>query len=235
MKTMTQFVFKISLIAVLLFTVGCSLLTQPTAEVEPTQDVGAIKTSAVAEAIVDQSKLLDAAKTEAVATAVAAITEDAKLNPSPTVSVPTLAPTSAVSATATATVIGVPPVITVKPPVVIVPTKTAYTDNCSVVSTTPSDYQVLTPGQDFDGTWVLKNTGKVTWTDGQYYIRFQSGNIPHKNDVYYISGDVKVNETVEVRADMLAPKDSGTYVSNWAVINNVGMPFCYIYVAITIP
>ncbi len=213
---------------------GCNVFTQPTLETVATVDLEAIQEDAQATANAGVGELVDAAKTEAVATAIAAITEDALLNPSPTNTavVPTLATTTP-APTVMATIVKT----LAKPPVAAIPTrtKTPYTDNCSVVSTSPKDYQVLTSGQDFDGVWVLKNTGMVTWTNGQYYISYLSGNIPHAKDVYYISGDVAVNDTVEVRADMVAPTASGTYVSNWAVINNVGMPFCYIFVAITIP
>lgn len=239
MKTIMQKVFLISLVVVLALTAACAVAGQPTQEAEPSPDLDKIKTEAVAEAIVDQAELIDAAKTEAVSTAVAQVTEQAALNPTPTAVPPTavpptaVAPTTAASATLPAVV---PPVVVITSvPVVTKPTKTPYTDACSVVSTSPSDYKVLNAGQDFDGVWVLKNTGMVTWTDGQYYIMKQSGNIPVEKDVYYIKGDIAVNDTVEVRADMVAPASSGTYVSNWAVYNNVGMPFCYIYVAITIP
>lgn len=239
MKTILQKVFQISLVAVLALTAACAVAGQPAQEAEPSPDLDKIKTEAVAEAIVDQAELIDAAKTEAVSTAVAMVTEQAALNPTPTAVPPTtvppaqVTPTSAASATLPAVV---PPVVVVTTvPGVVKPTKTPYTDACSVVSTSPSDYKVLTAGQDFDGTWVLKNTGMVTWTDGQYYIKYQSGTIPVEKDLYYIKGDVVVNDTVEVRADMTAPASSGTYVSNWAVYNNVGMPFCYIFVAITIP
>lgn len=239
MKTILHRVLQFSLAAVLVLTAACAVASPPAQEAEPTQDLDKVKTEAVADAIGDQDELLDAAKTEAVSTAVAAITEQAALNPTPTAVPPTtvppaqVTPTSAASATLPAVV---PPVVVVTTvPGVAKPTKTPYTDACTVVSTSPSDYQVLKAGQDFDGVWVLKNTGMVTWTDGQYYITEQSGTIPVEKDVYYIQGDVVVNDTVEVRADMVAPASSGTYVSNWAVYNNVGMPFCYIFVAITIP
>lgn len=239
MKIILQKVFQISLVAVLALTAACAVAGQPSQDAEPSPDLDKIKTEAVAEAIGDQAELIDAAKTEAVATAVALVTEQAALNPTPTAVPPTavspaaITPTAAASATLPAVI---PPVVAITTvPVVTKPTKTPYTDACSVVSTSPSDYKVLTAGQDFDGVWVLKNTGMVTWTDGQYYIMKQSGNIPVEKDVYYIKGDVPVNDTVEVRADMIAPASSGTYVSNWAVYNNVGMPFCYIFIAITIP
>ena len=239
MKTILHKVLQLSLVAVLVMTAACAVASPPAQDAEPTQDLDKVKTEAVAEAIVDQDELLDAAKTEAVSTAVAAITEQAALNPTATVALPTTAPATEVTPTAAASATlpaVVPPVVVVTTvPGVVKPTKTPYTDACSVVSTSPSDYKVLTAGQDFDGTWVLKNTGMVTWTDGQYYIKYQSGTIPVEKDLYYIKGDVVVNDTVEVRADMTAPAASGTYVSNWAVYNNVGMPFCYIFVAITIP
>jgi hypothetical protein len=232
MKTITKLALLVTMISVILVTAGCGALNQATSA--PTEDLGAVQTAAVATANASIDEQLNAAKTEAVATAIAAITEDAKLNPSPTVALPTLEPTTAVTTTV---VVNTPVTVKTNPPAVTVPTitKTPYTDNCSVVSTTPKDYQVMTPGQDFDGVWVLKNTGKVTWTDGQYYITNVSGTIPVEKNVYYIKGDVAVNDSVEVRADMTAPTAPGTYTSNWAVVNNVGMPFCYIYVAITIP
>lgn len=239
MKTIMQKAFQISLVVVLALTAACAAAGQPSQEAEPSPDLDKIKTEAVAEAIGDQAELIDAAKTEAVATAVALVSEQAALNPTPTAVAPTAVPPAATTPTAAASATlppVVPPVVAITTvPVVTKPTKTPYTDACSVVSTSPSDYKVLTAGQDFDGVWVLKNTGMVTWTDGQYYIMKQSGNISVEKDVYYIKGDVPVNDTVEIRADMVAPVSSGTYVSNWAVYNNVGMPFCYIFVAITIP
>jgi hypothetical protein len=239
MKTIFHRVLQISLVAVLVLTSACALTSPPAQVAEPTPDLDKLKTEAVAEAIADQDELVNAARTEAVSTSVAAITEQAALNPTPTAALPTTAPvtnpTPTAKASATLPAVVPPVVVVTTVPGGVSPTKTPYTDACRVVSTSPSDYKVLTAGQDFDGTWVLKNTGMVTWTDGQYYIKYQSGTIPVEKDLYYIKGNVVVNDTVEVRADMTAPASSGTYVSNWAVYNNVGMPFCYIFIAITIP
>ncbi len=196
----------------------------------PTPDMGPLQTivAATAQSVIDSS--IEAAKTQAMSTAIAFITQEAEKNPTAT-PVPQPTATQALSASPTS-IKSTPP----KSGGSFYPTKTKtpYTDDCAVISTSPKDYQHMQPGVDFDGVWTLKNTGKVTWND-KYYIKFVSGNIPHSSDMYFIPAGTIVGDTVEVRADFNAPTEPGTYVSNWKVINNDGTAFCYMYVAITVP
>lgn len=231
-------IYRLTLAAILLLAVGCSVVPQAPAAA-PTVDAGPIQTAAAQTAEAAVAGAVDAAKTQAVESAFALLTEEAAKNPTATPVPPTAVPATAtpVSVVAvTATPISVTVPTATKKAVIVYPTftKVPYTNACQVVGQLPKDYQVMHPGGDFDAVWTLKNTGKVTWTDGQFYIHYRSGTISHKQDTYYISGNIPVNDTVEVRADFMAPTDPGTYVSNWEVVDNVGTAFCNIYVAITI-
>lgn len=92
------------------------------------------------------------------------------------------------------------------------PTPISAGDKASYDSQYPQDGTHFKPGQDFDITWNLLNTGTTTWTN-DYVIRFFSGKNftkPGKNR-WYLEYPVAPNTVGPAKIDALAPSTPGTY------------------------
>jgi hypothetical protein len=195
--------------ACLLLALVLTSCTGQAAPVQPTPDLGAIRD-------------------EVVATVVAKITADAALNPTPTQApTNTTAPTqSMVTATAAVPVLvtggTVTPIATKKVVSggggVFIPSKTPYTDSALLISQSPKDGSSFAPGADFDIVWTIKNTGLRTWTS-DFYIRYLKGTEGSKSKTYSVT-PIAVNDTTDVRVDMVAPSTPGTYNSVWQLVND---------------
>ncbi|OJX40575.1 MAG: hypothetical protein BGO78_06220 [Chloroflexi bacterium 44-23] len=123
-------------------------------------------------------------------------------------------PTNTAFVLPTATITSTPTATETETPTVT-PTSEAY--QCSVVSASPRMNQEYPPGGDFDGRWTLKNIGTESWDAGVDLVfmsgtRFQTGP-----DAFDLPQEVDVNNSVDMIVDMLAPRDAGTYESNWAL------------------
>ena len=164
-----------------------------------------------------------AAHTEAAATVVAEITEEARLNPSPTVTEtplpsptatlqPSLTPLPALTATST------------KPPVVIAntPTLTSTPSSfaCQVVEKSPPDGTIFPPGGDFDGVWVLKNTGTEEWDAANVDYGFVSGeNFSESEERFDLGETVDPGDEYKIIVDMTAPTDEDEYQTTWGILS----------------
>lgn len=207
----TTIVWKIlAILAVLAMLAGCSAAT-PTAAV-PT---------------VDPKPTFDAVQTQAVATAVMAMTQNA---PTATVVVPTdtvIPPTATLMPTATVpagpTNTPVPPTATITPTRPFIawtqtPTAGPVDYQCSITAVSPKATDKLTVGQSFDGKWSLKNTGTKTWSAGDVDVRYSAGTkFQTKTDLVDLPNDVAPNGTVDIVVDMAAPSTDGTYNTTWVM------------------
>lgn len=216
-KTIVQIVFIVNLL--LLFSACTALPSQPTSA--PTPD-------------------LDLVRTEAAQTVVAKITFAAALNPSATsTAMPANTSTPTVQATASsATVLPtLAPTATrrVSSGGAVYPTitKTPYTDQAQLVSQNPADYVVLSPNQDFDARWTIKNVGQRTWNT-QFYYAYVSGEKGSAGTFYYIPHAVPVGGEVELIVDMVAPSQPGTYTTNWRLINDDAVGFFSFYLTFVV-
>ena len=145
---------------------ACNFGQQP----EPTADVGAIATSAVetvlANVAIQKTQTALAAPSPTVpptATLEPTITAVPTFAiPGTTVAGPTLAvPTSGLFPTAVLT----------SPTVGLGPTQPGPVCNNSVfITETVPDGTVFKPGQNFEKTWTLQNTGTCTWDDGYTFV-----------------------------------------------------------------
>lgn len=127
------------------------------------------------------------------------------------------------SPTSTATSTPVPPTSTPAP--TSTPTEAPCTDNSSFVAdVTIPDNTNMTPGQDFDKTWRLRNTGTCTWTP-DYDVVFVDGNIMGGPASSPLPGTVAPGSTVDVTLDLKAPATNGTFRGNWRLRNGSGVLF----------
>ncbi len=171
---------------------------------------------------------------DAMKTAVAEITTQAQLNPSATFTFTLPPPTSTFTPSSTpvtpsATNTAVPPTFTPLPPTstttpTTTPTRSDF--NCQVVSISPPQNQVYTPGGDFDGRWSFKNTGSEIWDKDKIDFIYISGTKFQEHvDKLDLSANVNKGDSVEFIVDMLAPTTAGSYSATWGLTKD-NVVFC---------
>jgi len=136
--------------------------------------------------------------------------------------------------TTTANTENVPVVAAPPPPSTELPSTTP-TVGCQLVSQDPVDYTVFPPSTGFGMTWVVKNTGSVSW-DGPntnlVFLGAYNGQRLHQNgDVYGISESVVPGATYTVSGSLITPATPGTYGEAWALQQN-GTNVCTFYVIV---
>jgi hypothetical protein len=216
-----QTLFKIlALIAVIAILSGCSAspaattpTTAPTQNLQPT---------------------FDQIGTQAAQTIIANLTLSA---PTITPTVPTS--TSSPTGTPTLTFTPLPPTLT--PSRTYIPwtstpiysaTPVGYA--CSITSAAPASTVTLKKGSDFDGKWVVKNTGTQTWSKANADIKYISGTkFQTKGDLFDLQSDVASGDSYTVTIDMLAPATAGAYQASWAIVQG-SLSICALEVAITV-
>ena len=182
------------------------------------------------QATVNPQPTFNAIQTQAAQTVIADLTKNAPsatpVKPTNTVaptatSTSTSAPTVASTATRAATV--APTIANSPTPAVIVwtLTPTLSTYNCANLSQAPLKTDSMAPYTDFDGVWIVKNTGSEIWNNTDLDILYISGTrLQKKADVNEVPLTVNVarGEQYTVRVDMKAPATPGVYNTMWAIM-----------------
>jgi hypothetical protein len=105
--------------------------------------------------------------------------------------------------------------------------------SCQVISVSPSNGTSFNPRDDFDATWRVRNNGTKDWDRNSTDFYYLSGSKIHKVAGYDLSQDVDTGETINLSADMQAPKDSGNYTTTWTL--RVGdRTFCNVSLTINV-
>jgi len=109
-----------------------------------------------------------------------------------------------------------------------VPTPTANPAVCYdglefVADVTIPDNTVMDPGEDFDKTWRLRNTGTCTWDDTYRWV-FVQGDLMN-GGTERVRGTVRPGETYDMTVDQRAPNDPGRYAGIWQMTNGNREPF----------
>ena len=161
--------------------------------------------------------------TQAVETAMAALTQTAMFEPSPTF---TVASTLEPSPTFTNTVV----VPTSAPAATqAVPQSGAGLSSCDLAAfvedVTIPDGTELLPGQNFTKIWRISNEGSCTWTS-EYQILYFGGEILSAETAYQLtSTDVAPGDTLDISIEMTAPSATGSYTMWWIMRNADGQNF----------
>lgn len=117
------------------------------------------------------------------------------------------------------------------------PTATLATagDKATYDSQNPVDGTHYSPGQSFDITWYLLNSGTTTWTT-DYCLRFYVGTNFGKpgKDRYYLNSAVAPNTVGAVSMDAVAPTTSGTYQMAVVLGNEMEQNFMMVDVTIIV-
>jgi hypothetical protein len=170
-----------------------SACNAPSTSATPTNGVSAIYTAA-AQTIEAQAALATA-------------------TPRPTGTV-TPTPTQAITATATQPAPSIP--------VSTVP-QTACDKSVYISDVTFPDNTVVSPGQVFDKTWALMNTGTCAWTTA-YSMIFVSGERMGGNSTV-LPQAVPSQQQANVTVKLTAPTVAGTYTGYWRLANSQGSAF----------
>jgi hypothetical protein len=94
------------------------------------------------------------------------------------------------------------------------------TDNVTFVAdVTIPDNTNMSPGEDFDKTWRLRNSGTCTW-NSEYDLVFVDGAIMGGPASKPLTGAVAPGNTVDLTVDLTAPGSNGTHRGNWRLRNN---------------
>lgn len=93
-----------------------------------------------------------------------------------------------------------------------------------VADVTIPDNTVMAPGQGFDKTWRIRNTGKTTWTT-QYSLIYIDGEQMGAGTTQPVPTEVAPGEELEITVKMTAPEKAGTYTSYWKMTNPDGHLF----------
>ncbi len=99
----------------------------------------------------------------------------------------------------------------------------------------PNDGFHATPGQVFDITWNLMNTGTTTWTT-DYCMRFFNGTdfTKPRKDRFYLNNPVAPNTVGACSVDAVAPTTPGTYYMGMVLSNENDENFMFVDVTIVV-
>jgi hypothetical protein len=162
--------------------------------------------------------------TQAVETAIAALTETARSEPSPTFTfTPTLEPLP--TSTPTVVIETYTPGPTPQPATQAGPTLSTCDLASFVEDLSIPDGSELAPGQTFTKSWRIKNEGTCTWTP-DYQLLYFGGEILSAETAYTLTAsDVAPGETLDISIEMTAPTADGTYNMYWIMRNADGENF----------
>ena len=88
---------------------------------------------------------------------------------------------------------------------------------------TVPDGTVFNPGQGFQKTWRVLNSGTCTWDPG-YTFSLASGTSMGTN-IINIPGNVAPGQTVDLTVTLIAPNTPGSYKGNWQMRSPQGASF----------
>ena len=115
----------------------------------------------------------------------------------------------------------------------IVPTTSNQSYACDVMSTTPANGTTFSSRAAFDAIWQVKNNGKNEWDKNSVDYAYLSGDKFHKVAAYNLTANVARGDTTLLDVSMQAPKNPGTYTTNWTM--RVGSQnFCSLSLSITV-
>ena len=93
-----------------------------------------------------------------------------------------------------------------------------------VADVTIPDGTVMTPGQSFQKTWRVLNTGSCVWSTAYQFV-FARGDQLNAPAGVSLTRNVNPGETIDITVPMSAPMTNGTYRGNWLLRNPSGQLF----------
>lgn len=93
-----------------------------------------------------------------------------------------------------------------------------------VMDVTIPDGAIMAPGQSFQKTWRIQNSGSCVWSTA-YQIVFARGDQLNAPAAVSLTRNVNPGETIDITVPMAAPMTNGTYRGNWLLKNPSGQLF----------
>ncbi len=93
-----------------------------------------------------------------------------------------------------------------------------------VSDVTVADGSYVAPGSTFIKTWRIRNNGTTTWTTN-YKLVFVSGTQMAAVNAVNLPYNVGPGQSVDISVQMTAPTQSGSYKSEWKLVNESGSQF----------
>ena len=183
----------------------------------PTLDIYAIYTAAA------ETVIAEFTKTAAVSPPTQAVVSTATQG----ISTATLVPTSIQTATPTLTSTPAPTAT-----ILATPTDMSCDNYIFITDVSIQDKTEMSPGQNFEKTWEIRNTGTCTWGEG-YHLVFGYGD-EMSGQPRELSVIVSPEESVEVVVIFAAPYKAGEYKSYWRMANISGANFGHFFSAIIV-
>lgn len=104
---------------------------------------------------------------------------------------------------------------------------------CALVGQSPSDGTVFKPQKKFTVRWTIMNTGTASWKRHTIDYRYLGGDKFQDRDRYDLNYILDPGETVDIKVEMYAPKQPGSYETTWVVGLNKG-GLCKMTIAIVV-
>ncbi|MBT3313863.1 MAG: hypothetical protein HN390_04540 [Anaerolineae bacterium] len=201
-----KFLTMAFLVAVLISACGAVAPASP-----PTLDVNTIYTAAAETVVAEltQTAAANSPTPKATATEIQALQTE---TPVPTSDLATETPEVTETPEATATIL-----------VEASPTDEFCDDAIWVADVSVQDGTEMVPGQDFEKTWLIENTGSCTWGEG-YHLDFSYGE-EMNGQARPLPAIISPDENVEVTVVFTAPLKTGEYSSTWRMANTKGVYF----------
>ncbi len=89
------------------------------------------------------------------------------------------------------------------------------TKKCAVVGQSPADGTAFKPRKAFTVRWTIKNVGTAAWRKGSYDYQYLGGDKFHDRWRYDMNFILDPGETIDLKVDMHAPKQPGSYETTW--------------------
>ena len=89
--------------------------------------------------------------------------------------------------------------------------------SCQILSVNPANGTTMNPRDDFDAVWRVRNNGQRNWDRNSIDFIYDSGDRIHKVAGYDLNSNVRTGDTTDLAVDMAAPRDPGTYSTNWTL------------------
>jgi len=101
------------------------------------------------------------------------------------------------------------------------------------VSETVPDGTVFEPGETFNKSWRVENTGTCTWNTSYKLVFFAGDRMggPQSKNLHI---NVDSGERVDVSIDLEAPEEEGEYEATWKLQDDEGENFGQLFVVIEV-
>jgi hypothetical protein len=103
---------------------------------------------------------------------------------------------------------------------------------CEIIDS-PKNREIYDPRVQFNVKWRVRNVGKKAWERIALDFTYVGGDKFHLVDGYDLKRDIYIGEVADLLVEMKAPKDPGTYTTQWALISSDG-EFCKLKVTIIV-